>query len=119
MRSIWSRLERWAAEAIDGSLDLRPGCSDGDLDALEAEVGRRLPDDFRSFYRVHDGQETGADFGLIYGLPLMPLDDIAANWRLWSEIAADWTDHTHERCLSGQRIQPLYANPGWVPFTHD
>jgi cell wall assembly regulator SMI1 len=119
MRAIWSRLERWAAEHIDGTLDLRPGCREGDLDALEAELGCHLPVDFRSFYLIHDGQESGADFGLIYGLPVLPIDQVTANWRMWSEIADSWTDHEHERCLSGERIQPLYANRGWVPFTHD
>lgn len=118
MRQIWRRLERWA-ESIDARPELRPGCNEADLDALEAELGRRLPADFRAFYRIHDGQERGAELGLIYGLPILPIDEVANTWRTWAEIADAWDDHSHERCLSGQRVQPLYANRGWVPFTHD
>lgn len=118
MREIWRRLERWATE-LDARLDLNPGCDEGELDALELEIGHPLPEDFRAFYRIHDGQKRGADFGLIYGLPLMSLAEIAESRRRWDEIAATWSDHAHQRCLSGERVKPLYANRMWVPFTHD
>ena len=39
----------------------RPGASEADLDAAEAELGVSLPPAFRALYRVHDGQELKLD----------------------------------------------------------
>jgi len=39
----------------------RPGASEADLDAAEAQLGVSLPPAFRALYRVHDGQELKLD----------------------------------------------------------
>jgi cell wall assembly regulator SMI1 len=119
MKDLWEALERWAGAQIPELVQgFRPEATDKRLDALERHVGFRLPEDFRRFYRVHDGQAEGAP-GLIYGMPLLPLEALARRWDEWAEIAATWTDNEFEVCKAGAKIRPVFAIRGWLPFAHD
>jgi cell wall assembly regulator SMI1 len=49
--------QRWHAKQAPIASRLRPGLSDGEMDALTARLGLRLPDEARMWWAWHDGAE--------------------------------------------------------------
>jgi cell wall assembly regulator SMI1 len=84
----WRRIVAWyEANTPTGTLLLPPGASEGALAAAEAQLGFPLPDDLRSFYRLHDG--LGGSWLLHYG-EFLSLSALVMQWgwyagtRIWS-----------------------------------
>src|SRR3954453_19965177 len=89
----WRRIEAWLGEHLPIlKLSLRPGISKRDLAKFEKLVGRRLPDDVRESWMIHDGQRPvphlsdHPDFndedyddlfgkGVVFGSEVLPLLD--------------------------------------------
>ncbi len=124
MQDQWDRLEVW----LEGHMpelrdDLNPGCSPASLDALEALIGRRLPNAFRAFYQRHDGQAGRVLTGPFFGLMFLPLRDVAGQWSIWQEVLAqpDIVSLQARDCTSAApyEVKGLYASPHWIPFAHD
>jgi len=52
----WGRIVAWyEANTPPGTLRLPPGIDEELIQVAEAEMGLRLPDDVRAFYRMHNG----------------------------------------------------------------
>ncbi|MBA3461612.1 MAG: SMI1/KNR4 family protein [Deltaproteobacteria bacterium] len=80
MQKLWQRIETWIAANTDGDLALRPGASEEQIVALETQLGRRLPDDVRESYLVHDGQDMPSVRWFDGERRLHPIDSIAKEW---------------------------------------
>lgn len=66
MKTVWDRIHHWLdANAPAGYGRLRPGASEGEIRAAEAEMGLELPGDVVASFRIHDGQD--AEPGLVGG----------------------------------------------------
>jgi cell wall assembly regulator SMI1 len=121
MSTIWKRLESWLAEQAPELLeDLNPGCSVEELENLERQIGSTLPDSFRLFYLGHDGQMSCEPFGLFMGLTFLSIQNVTHYQQTWAGLV----DMNEEMASSMSSrpdgyIRPLYANPKWIPFTHD
>jgi len=108
MKRTWDRIHVWLranAPAIFASL--RPGASDEQIRAAEAQIGVSLPDDVRACYRIHDGQEDAEDgfpIGFLHGHPWCSLERMVREWRR--------LDEQYRR----QRHDPDY-DPRYVPLT--
>lgn len=120
MEAQWERLKaRFQARAPHLLEYLQRGVTDQELDDFERDIGVTLPEDFRAFYKVHNGQPALSEHGLLYGLHLLPLDEIRYQQAAWAEVE-DMNEemaHLMESEPEGA-IRPLYTNPLWVPFTH-
>lgn len=81
MHRLWERIERWIATNTDGDLALRPGVAEPKLLELEDMMGRRLPDDLRESFLVHDGQDMPSVRWFDGERRLHPLDSIVAQWQ--------------------------------------
>ncbi|MCC6998635.1 MAG: SMI1/KNR4 family protein [Deltaproteobacteria bacterium] len=81
MQQIWKRIESWTAANTDGDLALRPGATDAELVALETAMGRRLPDDLRESFLIHDGQDMPSVRWFDGERRLHPLASIAEQWQ--------------------------------------
>ena len=54
---IWSELEVFLKDNAKGVLDtLNPPVSDKELEIFEQKIGGKLPKDFKSYLKVHNGQ---------------------------------------------------------------
>jgi cell wall assembly regulator SMI1 len=97
-----------------------PGASEKAIADLEKHIGLQLPDDFKAFYRVHNGQGKEV-FGLVFGLELLSIPRIQQEWDNWNNLGDDLNaDLAH--AMSSEPagyVKPLYLNPKWVPFTTD
>ena len=62
MRDALSRIEGWHARAASPArASLRAGATDAQLDAVEAELGCRLPEEARALWRWRDGRDGVGD----------------------------------------------------------
>ncbi|MFT3764568.1 MAG: SMI1/KNR4 family protein [Minicystis sp.] len=76
----WERFERWLREhAPRIAAGLGAPATSERIAAVERELGRSLPADWRASLLIHDGEAT--DVGSIAGLRLNSLDALVADWR--------------------------------------
>ena len=120
MNELWLALENWLAQQLPEVLaDLNPGCSAQELDELEQDLNCRLPEDFKTFYQRHNGQQ-GNTTGLFFGLPFLSTANLLEQWSIWCELAEEdfATEITGESYPNGA-IKPIYINLKWIPLAHD
>jgi cell wall assembly regulator SMI1 len=120
MEELWKRIEMWLRQHAPHILDsLNAGASEDEIKALQMRFGAALPKELVDFYRVHNGQPENSS-GLFYGLQFLPIADVLMNHESWSELV-DMNEEFEENMESYPDgvIKKLYANPGWLPVTHD
>lgn len=117
----WSSLEALLRER--GLLDqvgLRSGASENEIVELEEHIGVRLPDEFRVFWSIHDGQD--GVLGVFSGERLLSLRQIRQEWDAWRSIDEPAMNDDCADFMASQPlgfIKPLYSNSAWIPFTSD
>lgn len=120
--SVLARLDRWYAAKLPADrYRLNPPADDAAIDALERAIGIAMPPAWRQLYRWHDGEE-GDRSGHIYGLPLLSLARVEAEWRNWAGVLADFAGDRYAipgGAWPAGAIDPAYINPRWIPLTHD
>lgn len=90
MKDVWARVENWIAANTDGDLALRPPAAEADIVALETLLGRRLPDDLRESFLVHDGQDMPSVRWFDGEIRLHPIASITKEWK------AGYADETED-----------------------
>ena len=90
MNNQWQWFENWLAKnAPEVVNNLNDGCSLEQLAEVENETGLKMPQSFKDFYLLHNGQRDEDYFGLFYGVSLLPLNKIIGKWQGWKEIAEE------------------------------
>ena len=117
------RLDRWYAAHLPAGEPYRfnPPARDADIDALERMVGLRLPQGYRQLYRWHDG-ENDDRWGHFYGLPLLSLKQVAAEWDAWNKVVRSFGGNRYivpGASFPAGAVDPAYSNPRWIPLTAD
>lgn len=120
---VLARLDRWyAAHLLAGQpYHFNPPASDARIDAVEQLVGFSLPSSYRQLYRWHDGEDDDR-WGHFYGLPLLPLERVASEWRGWNEVIKGFGGDRYKipgASFPAGAVDPAYANPRWIPLTGD
>jgi cell wall assembly regulator SMI1 len=85
--------------------------------AHRAGAPKKLPEDFRDFYKVHNGQEADVD-GLIDAEEILSIDRIKEQWGIWKELYDNGT-FTGKHSDPDDGIKDDWWNPRWIPFTFD
>jgi cell wall assembly regulator SMI1 len=124
MREEWKHLESWfSANWPEIIPDLTPGCDPGDFEKIESEIGVRLPDSFKEFYMIHDGQKAADHIGMFYGASLLPLAKILEQWRIWAAVIDEYGNEQmqalfdqYQASLLPAKVRAMYANKKWIPF---
>lgn len=124
-RELFAEYVEWLRVNVPHAhANLAPGASDADLEALEAGIGARLPEEVREVLRMHDGQRgtmvAGRSDPAVPCLPtLMFLSTrlILEIWRMWRGTG----DVLFGTVFPGAEgvIRPLYTSPGWIPLWGD
>jgi cell wall assembly regulator SMI1 len=119
---VLARLDAWyAANLAADKYVLNPPAAEAQLDAFEHLVGLKMPRSYRQLYRWHDG-ENDDRWGHIYGLPLLPLERAASDWKNWTRTLAAFGGNRY--AIPGGAwpegaVDSAYTNPGWIPLTGD
>ena len=119
---VLARLDAWyAAHLAADKYMFNPPATDAQIDALEQLVGFKMPRAYRQLYRWHDG-ENDDRWGHIYGLPLLPLEHAAADWKAWKRTLAGFGGNRYPvpgGAWPEGAVDPAYTNPAWIPLTSD
>lgn len=109
------------AQAPETARQLRPPAGEDDLAALSQRLNARLPEQVRSLYLLHDGQEHTVRLGVAYGLEFLTLAEVGAAWEQWRAVreAADYDPDDfdpYEEVFVPGVVRKAYTTPGWVPL---
>ena len=113
-----SQIADWLAANAPRILheSLNPGATDAQLAALEAAVGKPLPDDYKALYRWHNGLDEEADNlgNFAYGMSFRPLEEVAANFHSRKQDAeAVPLKHATAQMRAGNVLNPYWLGLGF------
>lgn len=119
---VLARLDAWyAANLAADKYEFNPPATDAQIDAFERLLGFKMPRTYRQLYRWHNG-ENDDRWGHFFGLPLLPLDQAAAQWEAWNKVLSEFDGNRYMvpgSAWPNGAVDPAYINPRWVPLTHD
>jgi cell wall assembly regulator SMI1 len=119
MEKLWNHIKDWMRQYAPELLkDLNPGATEADFQALETMIGVTLPEDFKDFYRVHNGQTPTSQVTLWGSEELLSTQRIAEEWKVWKDLydAGEFKGNTSEPDMG---IRNDWWNPKWIPLTYD
>ena len=118
MDELWNRLKLWLQENAPELLaTLQPGATKPQIAALEQHLGASLPDDYRAFLQLSNGQPADPR-RRFYDGELLSTATVKEEWDVWKELldAGDFDDYQSE---PHEGVKDDWWNPRWIPFTHD
>ena len=119
---VLARLDAWYAAHLPADrCRLNPPASEVALAAFQRQAGVRLPRAWHTLYRWHDG-ENDDRFGHIFGLPLLPIREVEAQWTAWKDVLGGFHGDRYKvrgGAWPAGAVDPAYINPRWIPLTHD
>jgi cell wall assembly regulator SMI1 len=124
MEEIWVRIENWLEINAPNVLQvLQPGASDTQIKELEDFLYVQLPEDFKSSYRIHNGQSADS-WGFIGGQrEFLSLEGIRREWAFWRHLFDDGAFQEENGQDQGSNpdsgIYNVFWHPKWIPFVCD
>ena len=133
MQDIWSRIEAQFRRHIPKPEDeddeedfapLTPGASEDEIIALESQIGRRLPEDFRQSLAIHDGISSEyavpSGTGLLSRYVLSDIEQIGRDLAMWRELllSGEFEERGEPRAPTGP-VERTWWSMGWVPITEN
>jgi cell wall assembly regulator SMI1 len=122
MTEIWKIIELKLTEIAPEILkNLNDGVTNEEVENLENIINAKLPIDFISFYKIHNGQETESA-GLIECEELLSFDRIIDEWKVWKDLldSKDFEDNNGPYTSTPENgIKNNWWNPLWIPITYD
>jgi len=106
----WQTIATWLADnhpAARGSF--RPPADPSAIAEAERALGKTLPDDYRAFLRLHDGQEALGP--MVAFCTLLPVAELAPESRSLAELLGEGGFDSSEVDTG---IAPVAWDPGWV-----
>ena len=113
----WRRIVAWyEANTPPLTLNLPPGASEEGLNAAEMKLGVRLPDELRSFYRMHDG--LGGSWLLHHG-EFLSLENLVMQWGWYAEMerTENPADPLYATKAIAGPIKPVWWSSRRLPIT--
>lgn len=123
MKPSWIKIKEWL---INNHPDVIPtlnsGASSNDFNELELTIGKSMPDDFKEFYSIHNGQ-SHTHLSLFDGDTLLSIADVITEWKQWKDVLPTINDYCIEQFDFPAKSNP---DPGikndwwnvlWIPIT--
>jgi len=115
MHHHWEKLEAWLLANKSAVLtDLNPPADVGVVDELQSKLQVRLPEDFITCLRIHNGQKGEAP-PLFDTQAFLPVRRILMGWSTWNDLLEDGDFEGREGCSKGA-VKPVWWSVGWIPF---
>jgi cell wall assembly regulator SMI1 len=119
MDDLWTKYEVWLGnEFSQGQQGLNQGATEDEIAALEAVLGARLPDDYRSLLRIHNGQKPDS-VGLLWSDEFLSTSRILSEWQVMMKLLDEGQFLHRSESSPEHAIKPDWWNPLWVPITSD
>lgn len=122
MKEEWERFKGWLGKNFQEGLDdLNEPVSDEKISDLESKLSISLPEDFKEFLKIHNGQAGDAGW-LIDGQELLSTERILDEWKVWKGLLDgggfdDFEESEEED--RGNGVKSDWWNAKWIPFTYD
>lgn len=91
VRLAWRHIKNWLLRySPDLNSSLQSPCTDADLTDFQKDLNIKLPNCLIEFFKITDGQSYFNDNGsggLVFGLKLMPIDEIMVMTEHWRKVA--------------------------------
>ncbi|GIZ14434.1 SMI1/KNR4 family protein [Capnocytophaga catalasegens] len=95
---------------------LNPPATDAEIEQLENEIGITLPQSFKDYLKVFNGQQHNNYEHLMLGYnAFLSVDEIIKWWHIQMDLFADEEPIEH---LVENKIQPVIWDKNWLPFTN-
>ena len=116
--TIWQQLEPWIlANAPELHRTLQAGASDADIAKLEQRLGMILPEDYKTFLTLCNGQSNQLE-AYFYDGELLSVKSVELQWDIWKKLLeCDAFEGINSEPDNG--IRDDWWNPRWIAFTHD
>jgi cell wall assembly regulator SMI1 len=116
--TIWTKLEAWIKTNVpDLKKSLKKGASDKQIAKLEKRLGVELPEEYKTFLQLCNGQKADAEAGFYDG-ELLSCENVVIQWDVWRDLleGGDFEGTTSE---PQKGIRNDWWNPKWIPITYD
>jgi cell wall assembly regulator SMI1 len=116
--TIWTKLEAWIKTNVpDLKKSLKKGASDKQIAKLEKRLGVELPEEYKTFLQLCNGQKAEAEAGFYDG-ELLSAENVVIQWDVWRDLleGGDFEGTTSE---PQKGIRNDWWNPKWIPITYD
>ncbi len=118
METTWNKIKTWLQQnAPDIHDELNQGATPQDFCLLEELTGASLPEDFKFFYRIHNGQDSISDTLTEMG-ELLSIERISDEWRIWKSLL-DKNSFENSQPQPDEGVQNTWWHPHWIPITYD
>lgn len=118
MNDLWKQFENWlSAHWPEGLAALNPPATDEEIGSLEEALGVKLPADFISCLKIHNGQSESAG-GLFDNSEFLSTSAILDQWKVWKDLL-DSGDFDGIESEPEEGIRSDWWNARWIPFTHN
>jgi len=126
MDQTWNKLIKGLDQIADNykdfNFELNPGVTDKKIQSIEKIIGKTFPEDFKSFYKIHNG-ENSHGYGIMKGEEFLSMERILEEWNVWKELldTNSFTNDEDDIFVSDPDtgIKNNWWNTHWIPFTYD
>lgn len=130
VRLAWRHIKKWLhRHSSDLNESLLLPCTEADITEFQKDLGIRLPRSVIEFFLLTDGQSNFDDNGsggLVYGLKLLSLDQIAVLTESWRKVYRSLEAKNsrlagipEQFSVPPGSILPMYAHEMWIPIITD
>ncbi|MBL7738756.1 MAG: SMI1/KNR4 family protein [Chitinophagaceae bacterium] len=123
MKQAWQKIETWIKVNHPAMLEtLNVGATSQNFLELETLLEDNLPEDFKEFYSIHNGQ-SWTHLNLFDGDRLLSIEDIIRVWQGWKTALPEIDANCREtfgqpaRSSPDTRIKVDWWNLAWIPIT--
>lgn len=113
MEKIWELIENFLQENAQEIFEsLNEPAKDEEIAELEDQLGLKLPDEFKTSLKIHNGE--GPDEGWIFSdWSLLPISEILACYNQEKNKVQEVD------ILADEYTLPVLWSPKWIPFAYD
>jgi cell wall assembly regulator SMI1 len=114
----WTRIHAWLSVHAPRIMDnLNPPATDAELREAEESFGCKMPAEWQSLYRTHNGMNSESNMGSLFcGMQFLPLDLVIGDHAENVTLSADLLPV--RSADEGVRKENMY-NAKWIAFAHD
>jgi cell wall assembly regulator SMI1 len=111
LEAQWKRVSDWLAKTHPAALKtFRKPATAAAIAKAEKALGRLLPDDYKVFLAIHDGQEP--DGPMVEWATLLPVDQIAVTYKRLVKLDPGEDDEFE----ADKKVKPVFYSKGWIPI---
>jgi cell wall assembly regulator SMI1 len=115
IETLWKKFVGWLEENAPELLaTMQKGAKEKELEDLEKHLGAALPQDFKTYLRLCNGQESNSE-AMFYGGELLSIREIKNVWDIWKEHSTNGV-FDQNVAEAGVGVHEVWWDTSWIPF---